>query len=75
MGQVDKAMIYFTLAAVCIVVGALAYVGDNIPQAGFTDEPLPKPVPTKDTNLYQDYVNQVVTEQRDLLAEHEEANP
>ena len=74
MGQIDKAMIYFTLWTVCLVVGALAYIGDTIPQAGFTDEPIPKPISTKNTNMYQEYVNNVV-EQRDLLAEHEEANP
>ena len=74
MGQVDKAMIYFTLGTVCLVVGALAYIGDTIPQAGFTDEPIPKPISTKNTNMYLEYVNNVV-EQRDLLAEHEEANP
>ncbi len=66
-------MIYFTLATVCVVVGALAYVGDNIPQAGFTDVPVTQKAPLK-SNMYEEYVDTYVA-QRDLLSEHNEANP
>lgn len=74
MGQIDRAMIYFTLATVCLVVGALAYVGDNVPQSGFTEKPIPVKSGER-VNSYESYVMDVIESQRDLLAEHNEANP
>jgi|TARA_B110001454_G_C12718074_1_gene433453 hypothetical protein len=72
MGQIDRAMIYFTLATVCLVVGALAYVGDNIPQEGFSE---PRQAKSVKPNSYESYIMDVVEPQRDLLSEHNEANP